>query len=91
VSKRASITIANRESAAKRPLFPFLDLPAQYAGIRDQVLAAVARVLERQSFILGPEVESMTTSSPLFDPTLEAIWQGGINYASVIATALRDL
>jgi dTDP-4-amino-4,6-dideoxygalactose transaminase len=59
VSKRANITIANRESAPKRPLFPFLDLPAQYAGIRDQVLAAVTRVLERQSFILGPEVESL--------------------------------
>jgi dTDP-4-amino-4,6-dideoxygalactose transaminase len=51
--------MANRESAPKRPLFPFLDLPAQYAGIRDQVLAAVTRVLERQSFILGPEVESL--------------------------------
>lgn len=59
MSKRASIPIANRESAPKRPLFPFLDLPAQYAGIRDQVLAAVTRVLERQSFILGPEVESL--------------------------------
>ena len=34
----------------------FLDLKAQFAGIRDEVYDAVARVLESQHFILGPEV-----------------------------------
>src|SRR4051794_28900669 len=43
---------------AQPPLrFPLLDLRAQYAGIRDEVEAAVLRVLESQQFILGPEVE----------------------------------
>jgi dTDP-4-amino-4,6-dideoxygalactose transaminase len=37
--------------------FPFLDLQAQFAGIRAEVLAAVIRVLESQHFILGPDVE----------------------------------
>jgi dTDP-4-amino-4,6-dideoxygalactose transaminase len=37
---------------------PFLDLKAQYAGIRQEVLGAVMRVLESQDFILGPEVEA---------------------------------
>lgn len=37
--------------------FDFLDLRAQFAGIREEVLAAVTRVLESQYFILGPEVK----------------------------------
>lgn len=36
---------------------PFLDLKAQFADIRAEVLAAVVRVLESQHFILGLEVE----------------------------------
>jgi dTDP-4-amino-4,6-dideoxygalactose transaminase len=37
---------------------PLLDLKAQYATLRDDVRAAVDRVLESQYFILGPEVSS---------------------------------
>jgi dTDP-4-amino-4,6-dideoxygalactose transaminase len=37
--------------------FPFLDLKAQFASIRDEVLAAVTSVLESQQFILGSEVK----------------------------------
>jgi dTDP-4-amino-4,6-dideoxygalactose transaminase len=39
-------------------LFPFLDLKAQFAGIRDEINAAVSGVLESQHFILGPEVSA---------------------------------
>ncbi len=35
---------------------PLLDLQAQYAPLRDDILAAVARVCDSQRFILGPEV-----------------------------------
>ena len=35
---------------------PMLDLSRQYASIREDVLAAVARVCDSQSYILGPEV-----------------------------------
>lgn len=38
--------------------FPFLDLKAQYATIRDEVSAAVSEVLESQHFIMGPEVKA---------------------------------
>ena len=38
---------------------PLLDLRRQYDGIHEEVLAAIARVCDSQSFILGPEVESL--------------------------------
>jgi dTDP-4-amino-4,6-dideoxygalactose transaminase len=46
VNHRAAVTV------------PLLDLKAQYRAIRDDVDAAVARVMESQYFILGPEVEA---------------------------------
>jgi dTDP-4-amino-4,6-dideoxygalactose transaminase len=39
--------------------FDFLDLKAQYAGIREEVMAAVTRVMDSQYFILGPEVKKL--------------------------------
>ncbi len=36
-----------------------LDLQAQYASIREEVLAAIARVCDTQQFIMGPEVERL--------------------------------
>ena len=39
--------------------FPFLDLRAQFAGIRDEVMQAVTRVMESQQFIMGEEVDSL--------------------------------
>ncbi|MGA2981311.1 MAG: DegT/DnrJ/EryC1/StrS family aminotransferase [Terriglobales bacterium] len=38
---------------------PFLDLRRQYEGIREAVLAAITRVCDSQSFVLGPEVEAL--------------------------------
>src|SRR5579885_1186476 len=38
-------------------LMPFVDLRAQFAEIRAEVMAAIAAVMERQQFIIGPEVE----------------------------------
>jgi dTDP-4-amino-4,6-dideoxygalactose transaminase len=37
---------------------PLLDLRAQFQPIRDDVMAAIARVADSQHFILGPEVEA---------------------------------
>lgn len=38
---------------------PLLDLQAQYAPIREELLAAVTRVCDSQRSILGPEVEAL--------------------------------
>lgn len=40
---------------------PLLDLHAQYASIRSEVLEAIARVCETQQFIMGPEVSALET------------------------------
>ncbi len=50
---------ATGQTAAATPVCPFLDLQAQFAAIRDEVQAAVARVFESQGFILGPEVSAL--------------------------------
>lgn len=39
--------------------FPFLDLKAQFATIREEVSSAVEQVLESQIFIMGPEVSAL--------------------------------
>ena len=44
-------------SPGEMPRFDFLDLRAQFATIRDEVMQAVAQVFESQYFILGPEVK----------------------------------
>jgi dTDP-4-amino-4,6-dideoxygalactose transaminase len=38
---------------------PLLDLKAQYAPLREELLAAVTRVCDSQRFIMGPEVEAL--------------------------------
>jgi dTDP-4-amino-4,6-dideoxygalactose transaminase len=38
---------------------PLLDLTAQYAPLRQEILAAIARVCDSQRFIMGPEVEAL--------------------------------
>ncbi len=40
------------------PSVPLLDLTAQYAPLRADILAAIARVADSQRFILGPEVDA---------------------------------
>ena len=40
-----------------QPLFPFLDLKAQFASIQDEVMAAIERVMKSQQFIMGQEVQ----------------------------------
>jgi dTDP-4-amino-4,6-dideoxygalactose transaminase len=40
------------------PAFDFLNLKAQFAGIREEVMAALTRVMESQVFIMGHEVQA---------------------------------
>ena len=38
---------------------PLLDLQAQYRPLRDELLAAIARVCDSQRFIMGPEIDAL--------------------------------
>lgn len=40
-------------------MVPYLDLRAQFEGIREDVMRAVSRVMESQQFILGAEVQAL--------------------------------
>jgi dTDP-4-amino-4,6-dideoxygalactose transaminase len=51
--------VANRDTRPSMQAFPFVDLTAQYRAIKPEIDAAIARVLDSQHFILGPEVESL--------------------------------
>ena len=50
-----------------------LDLRRQYVGIRDEVLAAIARVCDSQSFILGPEVEALEREIAALTGAVDAV------------------
>jgi dTDP-4-amino-4,6-dideoxygalactose transaminase len=54
----AQAVIQDKQGTVSKQLFPFLDLKAQFVGIREETIAAVLRVLESQHFILGPEVQA---------------------------------
>lgn len=53
-----SVTLPSAIAHPTSQLFPFLDLRAQFATIREETVAAVMRVMESQEFILGKEVRS---------------------------------
>ena len=47
------------QGSAPATQVPLLDLQAQHASIRDAVMPAVLAVIERQQFIMGPEVAQL--------------------------------
>jgi dTDP-4-amino-4,6-dideoxygalactose transaminase len=56
MSQTAQVRAPNLPEAA--PLaFDYLDLKAQFSTIREEVFAAITRVMDSQHFILGPEVK----------------------------------
>lgn len=54
----AAVPHAKSPTAGASPAFDFLDLKVQFSSIREDVMAAIARVMESQHFILGDEVRS---------------------------------
>jgi dTDP-4-amino-4,6-dideoxygalactose transaminase len=52
---------------------PLLDLAAQYAPLRSELLAAVERVMDSQQFILGPEVKALEEETAAYCRTSHAI------------------
>jgi len=53
-----SAAVATPRSSSVPLAFDFLDLKAQFAGIRGDVMSAIQNVMESQIFIMGNEVQS---------------------------------
>lgn len=68
---------------------PLLDLRAQYATIREDVLAAIKGVVEDQTFILGPPVEQLENAVAELSGTRFAI--GCANGTDALLLAMRAL
>ena len=49
----------NQKGTTGLPPVPMIDLHAQYAPLRDEILAAITGVVDSGRFILGPEVEAL--------------------------------
>lgn len=70
---------------------PLLDLAAQHAPLRDELLAAVARVCDSQRFILGPEVESFEREAANYLGAVHAIGVSSGTDALLMALMALDI
>ncbi len=70
-------------------MIPLVDLSAQHRQIEGEVSAGFARVLERTSFILGPEVAEFETSFARFVGVKHCV--GTANGTDALELALRAL
>ena len=68
---------------------PLLDLKAQHATIREEVVAAMLRVVDAQTFILGDAVSSLETEVAALSHVAHAI--GCANGTDAILLAMRAL
>ena len=68
---------------------PLLDLKAQHATIRDEVVAAMMRIVDAQTFILGDAVTALEQEVATLSHTAHAI--GCANGTDAILLALRAL
>lgn len=70
---------------------PLLDLTAQHREIRDEVLAAVTRVIDSQKFILGEEVRQLEASVAAYSGSRFAIGCASGSDALFLALLALDL
>src|SRR5438132_11507604 len=70
---------------------PLLDLKAQYASIRDEIRTALDRVVESQTFILGPEVKALESEISAYCGCAQAIGVSSGTDALLVALMAIDI
>lgn len=70
---------------------PLLDLRQQYASIRDEVRAAVDRVMDSQIFILGPEVSALEEAIAAYTHSAHAVGMSSGTDALLAALMACDI
>jgi dTDP-4-amino-4,6-dideoxygalactose transaminase len=66
---------------------PFINLRAQYAGLRDEIRAAIDGVLESQQFVLGPQAQALETDLAAYCDSKYAVGLANGTDALTIALA----
>src|SRR4051812_29117115 len=85
----SSLSCDSRPSSGQSMSVPLLDLKAQHATIRDDVVSAMMRVVDSQVFILGDAVTALERSVAALSHTAHAI--GCANGTDAILLAMRAL
>lgn len=70
---------------------PLLDLQAQYESLRDELRAAVWRVMDSQQFILGPDVSALEQEIASYTGTRHAIACASGSDALLLALMALDI
>jgi dTDP-4-amino-4,6-dideoxygalactose transaminase len=70
---------------------PMLDLKAQYAQVKDEVEAALARVIASQHFINGPDVDALETELAAYCQAKHAIGVSSGSDALLVALMALDV
>jgi dTDP-4-amino-4,6-dideoxygalactose transaminase len=70
---------------------PILDLKAQYAAIKQEIQAAIDRVMESQHFILGPEVEALEAEVASYSASPYGVGLSSGSDALLVALMAIDL
>jgi len=70
---------------------PLLDLKAQHSTIRDEVRAAIDRVVDSQHFILGPELDAFETEVAQYCGAAHAIGVSSGSDALLISLMAADI